>query len=254
MMPAAVSTVFIGILGACVGSFLNVVVLRTRSRKSFLKGRSRCPKCRKNLAWFDLIPIVSYLALRGRCRRCRKPIHPQYVLVEALTAAGFLLVWSQFGLSWLTLAGLVVVAAMLLLGAYDARWQLLPDAFTIVLALGAAAVVLISGASLMDALIGAAAGGLFFFLQYFLSRRKWVGSGDVLLGAGIGLLLGWRMLGVALLVAYLTGALVAVWLMAARKLKASSAIAFGPYLLLGTFVAWLYGELFVQWYLLHATF
>ena len=107
---------------------------------------------------------------------------------------------------------------------------------------------------LIDLGYGLVAGAGFFGLQYFLSRGRWVGSGDILLGGALGLLLGWRMLGLSLMLAYFIGAIIASILLLAKLKKSQSAMAFGPYLVLGGFMAWLWGEQIINWYFNHALF
>lgn len=253
------STTLVGVLlsvvlGALVGSFLNVVILRTKSRKSFIGGRSRCPKCKRVLPWTELIPIMSYIFLRGRCRKCRKPISTQYPLVEGLTMVVFALLFVTYGIAWVLPVTFIGGSAMILLAVYDFRWQLLPDAFTIIFAIAAIVITIMIGHSWIDMLIGGAAGGIFFALQYILSRRRWVGSGDIFLGMAMGLLLGWKLLALALFFAYVIGAMVAAVMILTKRLRMTSSIAFGPYLLAATFIAWICGQQIISWYSVHALF
>lgn len=247
-------TVLAGALGAAVGSFLNVVILRTRSGESSTRGRSKCPHCGHELAWFELIPLASFIWLRGRCRHCRRGIAWQYPLVECFTVIAFIAVAWTLPLSWSMLLGWVVVSCLILVAVYDFRWALLPDGFTLSLALAGLASAVVSGLPLLDIFLGGLAGAGFFGLQYVLSRKRWVGSGDILLGAALGLLLGWRMLGLALFLAYFVGALVASVLLLMRRQHTSASIPFGPYLALGGLLAWLWGPAMMTWYELHVFF
>lgn len=241
-------------LGAASGSFINVVVERTHALTSPWRGRSACPKCRRTLSWFELVPVLSWLALRGKCRTCRARISHQYPLMELLTAVTFFAVWLSFDWSWLTLVGWGIVGLMIALTVYDAKWSLLPDEWSYALAgLGLVAASL-SSLSLIDSMIGGAVGAGFFGLQWLASRGRWVGSGDILLGLSLGALLGWRMVGLALLIGYMSGALVAAIQILRRRLTLEQSMPFGPYLLLGGFVAWLYGNSLVDWYFNHAIF
>lgn len=242
------------VLGLAVGSFLNVVILRTRQEMSPLRGRSRCPHCHAELRWFELIPLMSFVIQGGRCRRCHKYISWQYPLVEGLTAVLFGIVAWQVGWHWLLAVDLVLVAALIAVAVYDWRWALLPDGFTITLGVVGAVVAWMAHLPVLDIAIGGAAGAGFFALQYYGSRKRWVGSGDVLLGAALGLLLGWRMLGLALLLAYFIGAIVAAILLLSKIKSTTSSMAFGPYLAFGAFVAWLWGANLVDWYFQHAIF
>lgn len=242
------------LLGLAAGSFLNVLVIRTHQATSPWRGRSACPHCGHVLSWFELVPLMSFVWLRGRCRHCRKTMSWQYPIVEAGTAALFLLVAIRFGFTWLTVWGWLIAGLMIAIAVYDARWSLLPDSFTIALAITGLSFALVTGTPLLTLIIGAAAGAGFFGAQHLWSRGRWVGSGDILLGGALGLILGWRMLSLALLLAYFTGALVASILLLTHREKAEGKIAFGPYLVLGGFLAWLWGPAIVDWYFTHALF
>lgn len=242
------------LLGLAAGSFLNVLVIRTHRATSPWRGRSVCTNCGHALAWFDLIPLVSFTALRGRCRYCQAVLSWQYPIVEAGTAALFALVTRQYGLTWVAVLGWLVVALMISIAVYDARWSLLPDNFSIVLAVVGFAFAVVIKIPIIDLALGLGAGVTFFGLQYYLSRRRWVGSGDVLLGGAMGVTLGWRMFGLSLLLAYLIGAVVAIGLIIAKRKNTKGMMAFGPYLVIGGFLAWLYGGPIIDWYFNHALF
>lgn len=244
----------VAVVGAAVGSFLNVVILRTKQERAWWSGRSACPHCGTTLAWYELVPVLSFVALGGQCRHCHTALTKQYFLVEVLTAVAFVLIYWVYGLSALTVVGWACVSAMVVLAVYDARWALLPDSFSIVFGVLAIGVSWLAHRSWIDILIGGAAGAAFFTLQYLASKKQWVGSGDILLGADLGLLLGWRMLGLSLFMAYMVGAMVAAGLILARRAKGTSSMPFGPYLLGGGMAAWLWGERIVNWYFSHAIF
>ncbi len=256
MFPAdaTATAVVIVALGAAVGSFLNVVVERTRAETSPWRGRSACPHCGRTLAWFELVPIMSWVALGGRCRTCRTRLAVQYLAMEILTAACFLLVWQVYGLSWVTLVGWGVVMAMIALATYDAKWSLLPDEWSLALAGLGIVVALATDRSILDILAGGVIGAGFFAAQWVGSRGRWVGSGDILLGFSLGLLLGWRMFGLALLLGYMSGAIIASIQILRKKLSLQQSMPFGPYLLGAGLIAWLYGSDIVQWYFNHAIF
>lgn len=182
-------------LGAASGSFLNVLVERTRAETSPWRGRSKCPHCARTLQWFELVPVMSWLLLGGHCRTCRNRLTAQYLVMELLTAVVFLLVWVAFGWTWLTLVGWGAAAMMITLATYDAKWALLPDEWSYILAGLAAVVALLGGVLAIDIIFGGIIGAGFFALQWVGSRGKWVGSGDILLGLALGLLVGWRMFG-----------------------------------------------------------
>ncbi len=251
--PAVLLTVA-AVLGLASGSFLNVLIIRTHQETSPWRGRSKCMSCGQKLAWYEMVPLFSFAWLRGKCRRCQKNLSWQYPLVEAGTAVLFALVAWRFGFNWWTVWGGVIVSIMMAMAVYDARWSLLPDSFSIALAVVGGGFAIATRVPLVDLGLGLVAGLGFFGAQYLLSRGRWLGSGDVLLGGALGLLLGWRMLGLSLLLAYLVGAVVASILLLTRRQKAQGAMAFGPYLVAGAFTAWLWGPSIIDWYFNHALF
>ena len=243
-------TLFSGLIGAAVGSFLNVVVLRTASKEKFTHGRSKCPTCGHTLSWYELIPVISFLGLGGRCRSCKKTLSLQYLIVETVTAAVFMAAWVTFGYVWMTPIVWVVSSAMICIALYDARWSLIPDSFTITLGIVALGALLYQRADPLDHVVGVGIGLALFGLQYLLSRGQWIGSGDIFLGGVLGGLLGWRATLGGFALAYILGAIFALPLLL-KKHQAKQAIPFGPFLLLGAWVAWLWGPALWQWYLLH---
>lgn len=237
------------LLGAAVGSFLNVIVLRTATQRSFVSGRSRCSHCGRTLSWYELIPIGSFVLLGGRCRTCKKTLSVQYLLMEVLTATSFILVWMRFGWSLMTVAGWFVTSALLLIALYDARWSLIPDSFTITLAVATVSALILGPIDIVGSLLGIAVGAGIFWLQYAVSRGAWVGSGDIFLGGVLGVLLGWRLMLGALGVSYILGALTTIPILLRGGGK--KMIPFGPFLALGSWIVWLWGANLWQWYLLH---
>lgn len=254
------------ILGAVVGSFLNVVILRLKSGEKISGWRSHCPHCRQDLAPADLVPIVSFIFCRGRCRYCRKNISWQYPLVEIATALLFgLFFWSNLNrlslsadpMSWLNnsdfilavIRDLVFASALLVIFVYDLRWYLILDRVTVPAMIFAALINLILGFTWQSLIAGAVIGGGFFALQFVASSGKWIGGGDVRMGVVMGLMVGWPNILVALFAAYLIGALVAVTLIIGKRKKAKSQLPFGTFLALGTIVAMLWGQDIINWYL-----
>lgn len=256
-------TLFAFLFGTAIGSFLNVVAIRLPKRRKFLQlqQRSKCPKCRHVLHPPDLVPIFSYLFLRGRCRYCRKPISLQYVLLEAITGVTFaLLVW-QYGVSGTTLVGLIGASFLIALGTIDARLKIVPDNLSLpaIVVTFLANILVISHfgtnglsaamfRSLCGLLVGAALGSLWFWLQWLVSRGRWVGTGDIRLGALLGVFLGMPLTLVALFLAYITGSIWAVVLLARRKVRFGSAIPFGAFLALAGVITFIFGSAVVSWY------
>lgn len=227
-----------GAIGLCLGSFGNVFLYRMHVGKP-LSGRSFCPGCKKKLRWFDLVPVLSFVLLGGKCRSCGASISIRYPFVELLSCSLF--VFAMYMHMADPLAGFLTgffLYFLLLACAYDASYQQIPDIFTMGVAVMAVLFLLLTGGDIVSGFFGAALGAAWFGAQWFLSRGKAVGSGDIFLAAAIGLFLGFRETAVMLSVSYMIGALVVVTLLSLKKisLKKGARIAFGPFLGVATLV------------------
>jgi len=236
------------IFGLAIGSFLNVVILRLNNQKSFLAGRSICPKCKEQIKWYDNIPLLSFLILRGRCRYCQKNIPLQYPLVEFTTAIIFVWQYFHFGFSSRFLLSLVLSSFLVVIFVYDLKHYLILDKVVLPAMVIAFFGNLYLGLGFWNLILGAIIGSSFFALQFFISKGKWVGGGDIRLGALMGLILGWKFLLIALFLAYLIGAVFGLILIALNKKKMSSQVPFGPFLAAATFITLLYGQELLNWY------
>lgn len=236
--------------GLLVGSFLNVVAWRLPRGGSLVAPGSHCPRCEAPVRPWDNVPVVSWLLLRGRCRDCRVAIPWRYPLVEATTAVlAAAVVLSADGLR-ATLLGLLLVALLVPIALIDLDHRIVPNRLTAPGALGALAIGLATDPALVPEQLaaGAAAGG--FLLLAALARPGGMGMGDVKLAGMLGLFLGWEV-GVALLVALVSGALVGAVVVARRGIAEGrrTAIPFGPFLALGGLVALYAGAPLLDWYL-----
>lgn len=224
------------LLGLAFGSFGNVLLLRFASGES-ITGRSHCVHCGRSLAWFDLIPVVSFTLLQGTCRYCKKPISWQYPLVEAVSAILFVAALAAFPYDMLAALALALLLwGLLLIVLFDAWYQLIPDLFTLIVFAAACGLTFLHGDILASA-IGCVIALSWFGLQWIVSRGRIVGSGDILLGASLGLWLGWKETIVMLFLSYILGAVIGVYLIASGKATRKSRIAFGPLLALGAVIA-----------------
>ncbi len=244
------------IFGSIIGSFLNCLSWRLKNRKKFVLTRSQCPKCGIELKWWENVPILSFLGLRGKCRYCEVKIPLNYFLTELFS--GLLFVWVFWFNSGSNIIGLdlikiflefFIVSILLFVFLHDILYkEILPGA--IWLGLG---VVLVYQFFLQTDIggifWGAVLGFGFFAFQYFISKGRWIGGGDVRFGFLMGALLGVKKIIVALLFAYWFGALVGVLLIIFKKRKMGSEIPFGTFLAVGTILAMYYGEYIIRWYM-----
>ncbi|NQV13079.1 MAG: prepilin peptidase [Parcubacteria group bacterium] len=253
-------SIFVVIFGLLVGSFLNVVIYRLKVKKTVVRGRSFCPHCQHTLRLIDLIPLFSFIFQKGRCRYCNKKISWQYPLVELVTATTFLLVFFKFPIAnvYLSegseygtlLAGyLVFTAVLIIIFTYDLKHYLIPDRIVLPATILALAFSWINpNVDWLPALIGSVMVGGFFALIIFLTKGKGMGWGDVKLGLFVGALLGWQVSLLALLIAFVSGSIVGVGLILAKKKGWKSQVPFGTFLTVATFICLLWGEEIVQWY------
>ena len=273
--PTVVATAFV--LGAAIGSFLNVVVLRLPSMlearwkrdcselleleqpksddpPGLVKPASHCPKCKAPIKPWHNIPIISYLLLRGRCNNCGERISIRYPAVELLTATLTALAIFSFGLTPQGIAAVLLIWILIALAFIDLDTQLLPDAITIpALWVG----LLLNTQSLfaepIDAIIGAATGYLFLWSIYQLFRlltgKEGMGYGDFKLLAVFGAWFGWQLLPQILVISSLAGAVIGILMIVTGLNKKGQPIPFGPYLAIAGAIALIWGEPINSWYL-----
>ncbi len=220
-MPAAFA-IWVFALGAVVGSFLNVVIARVPKRQSIVSPGSRCPRCGNAIAWYDNIPIVSWILLRGRCRKCSLPISTRYPLVELLTGVLAVAVFKSEGPTWTAVGLFAFVAALVALAYIDLDTWLLPHQITWpLLVVGLASPLWDPELTWQASLIGAAAGFALFaaiaLIGEKLLKRETMGWGDVWLLAAIGGWLGWPALLPVVLLSAVQGAIVGSILLAVRR-------------------------------------
>ena len=255
--------IFVFIFGLIIGSFLNCLIWRLYKKESLL-GRSYCPKCKKQIAWYDNIPVLSFIILQGKCRHCGKTISWQYPAVEFITGLLFAIAFylsyelrvanygaviydSSFIIQFLR--DWFIVAVMIVIFIYDLRWYLILDIVTLPACLAVLIFNLILGFSLWNLLISGIIGGSFFLIQFVVSKGKWIGGGDIRLGLLIGLILGWPGVLVAIIISYFIGSIIGLGLIAASKKKWGSEVPLGVFLAVGTIITLFWQTQILNWYL-----
>jgi leader peptidase (prepilin peptidase) / N-methyltransferase len=243
----AASLMVAGILGAAVGSFLNVVAHRVPLRES-LGGRSRCPSCRAAIRPYDNLPVVSWLVLRGRCRSCGEPISPRYPVVELLTAALFVAVVAVKGAGPAGWVGLALVALLVPVALIDLEHRVIPNRLLLPALVAGVALVAIDDVGNLPEHAAAAAGAFAFLLVAALAYPAGMGMGDVKLAGVMGLFLGVAIVP-AMLVAFLAGTVVGLVVIAREGPEArKKGVPFGPFLALGGIVGLLAGNELIDLY------
>lgn len=266
----------VGIFSLCIGSFLNVVIYRTpkmmeqewrtdcqfllhpeqpimdESKITLSKPDSTCPKCQSPIRWYQNIPVISWLALKGKCGSCQNPISIRYPLIEVVTAVVSLIVVAVFGPTLQMLFGLVFTWVLITLTFIDFDTQLLPDRYTLTLAalgLGINSFALYTSPT--SAIWGYIIGFLCLWIVYYIFKlvtgKEGMGYGDFKLLAALGAWMGPTMLPLIVLLSSLVGAIIGIILMKVRK--ENLPFAFGPYIAIAGWIAFLWGEKIMQLYL-----
>jgi len=252
-MPSGLQIGFAAAFGAIVGSFLNVCVYRLPLRLSIVWPASACPKCRRELSWYENVPVLSYAVLHGRCRTCRERIGIRYPIIEAITALMFAAAWWYYG-PWLLLASrLVFGCALVVLFAIDLEHHLLPNAITLPgIAVGLAFSLFVEPGWWM-ALLGVVLGGGALYataeVYYRVRHEEGLGMGDVKMLAMVGAFLGWKLTLMTLMLASVAGSIIGLALIAAGRGTMKYALPFGTFLALGAAAAGTIGPAILHWYL-----
>lgn len=251
---------FIFVFGLCIGSFLNVVILRLHTKENFIVGRSHCPKCAHELSWLENIPLISFVILKGRCKGCGQKISWQYPIVELVTAILFLIPPCFFVSLPLIFYYWIIISFLIIIFVYDLKYYLILDKViwpaTVFVLLGQGFLYFIGVYHHLSFIIyysnllfSAIIISGFFLMQYLISKGRWIGGGDIRLGILMGLILGWPNCLVALALAYILGLLVALPLLVWGKKNMSSAIPLGTLLTLATVITLFWGNQILTWYL-----
>lgn len=221
------------LVGLCVGSFLNVLIFRLDKKSGIIAGRSECPKCLKLLSWYDLVPVLSYIFLRGRCRNCKNQISVIYPLVELVTAFSFLLfyLFSGFQFAILDFYYFLIISSFIALIFFDYLYFWLPDKIILPL------IVVVfffnyffQGTEFAILLLSALILGGIFAIIYLVSKKKWVGWGDIKLLFLTGLVLGYPLGFLAMIFSVWAGAIAGLVLITLGKATRKTALPFGSFL------------------------
>ncbi|NTW14300.1 MAG: prepilin peptidase [Candidatus Moranbacteria bacterium] len=251
---------FFFIAGLIVGSFLNVVIFRLESGEDFIGGRSKCRSCGTVICWYDNIPILSFVMLRGKCRFCDSKISWQYPIVEFATGLLFLFVGvyifmsGNIGAMFDTALALGLIPALVVVFVYDLRHMEIPVS---VLAFGMIWVLFMLffrwifvvpmepffSSRLFSGIVGGAVAFLFLYSLVFFSKETWMGSGDAWLASVLGFVSGWELLLHAFTLAFGSGALVGIVLLALRKRELGGRIPFGPFLSASVIIFLFFGRM-----------
>ena len=243
-------------LGSCIGSFLNVCIYRMPREQSIVRPRSRCTHCRRSLAWYDNVPLLSYLLLGARCRHCRKPISWRYPAVEGLTGLSTVAVLTRFGDGAVGVVYLAFVCALIVASFIDLEFRIIPDEISLGgLALGVALSLLLPSLhgtdsrwlALERSVIGLVVGGGLLYgtglLGDFVFRKESMGGGDIKLLAMAGSILGWKLVALTFFLAPILALIPGLFVL---LFKRSHLIPYGPFLSLGLVLSLFFGNEFLR--------
>ena len=258
LLPIDLPPLFVCLLacvgGACIGSFLNVCIYRLPLEESVVSPGSHCRSCATPLAWYDNIPLFTYLVRRGRCRVCGARFSARYFWVELLTAAIAGLLVVRFGVSLVTLGYFVFAAALVVITFIDTDYKIIPDVISLPgIILGLLFSAISAHLTFWESLTGAGLGaGVLLAVAcgyWAVTRREGLGGGDIKLLAMIGAFLGWRAIPFTLLLASCTGSAVGIATMLRRRADSKLVLPFGPFLAFGAGCYLFIGESLIAWYL-----
>ena len=266
----------VGLFSLCIGSFLNVVIYRTpkmmeqewrsdcqlflhpeqpvidESKLSLSKPASTCPKCQTEIRWYQNIPVISWLALRGKCGSCQNPISIRYPLIELLTAVCSLVIVAVFGPTLQMLFGLLLTWTLIALTFIDFDTQLLPDRYTLTLAalglgINSYAIYTSPTSAIWGYIIGFLCLWIVYYLFKIITGKEGMGYGDFKLLAALGAWMGPLMLPLIVLLSSMVGAIIGIILLKIRK--ENQPFAFGPYIAIAGWIAFIWGEQIMKVYL-----
>jgi leader peptidase (prepilin peptidase)/N-methyltransferase len=251
--PDAYAIPIAAVLGATFGSFLNVCILRLPANQSLLRPPSRCPKCGTAIAWFDNVPVLSWLLLRGRCRHCATPISIQYPIVEITVAALWAVAVWHYGVRLSGAQAAILGTILLGITITDARHKIIPHEFT----MGGLVIGIVLGAisglpALLASVIGAAVGFGILFLVGEAGRavlkQEAMGGGDLWMMAMVGAFVGWKGVLLTIFLGALLGTIVYGPIALIRR-HSRLELPFGVFLAPAAAVAFVAGDALIAWYL-----
>jgi len=247
--------VFVGILGLCVGSFLNVLIYRTPNNLSILHPNSFCPVCKNSLKWYHNIPVFSYIFLKGKCSFCKTHIPFRYTLVEILNTIFWLLSALLFWNTSIILAiiYMLVCSLLIVVSFIDIEHKFIPDRFQIaLLILGILALIFTTNFSIVDRVVGFFVGGgimlAFYGAGLLFYKKEALGFGDIKLIAICGLIIGWQNILLALFAGTVVGSIILILLQKTNGKKGKE-YPFAPFLSFGVLLAMFYGQQIINWYI-----
>ncbi len=255
-----ISYAFAGFIGACIGSLLNVCIVRIPREESIVWPGSHCRTCDHKISWWENIPIISYIFLHGRCRKCKQKISIQYPIVEILTMLLSIATWWYLGRIGMYLAYfLLLIAPLIVISFIDLEHKIIPNSISLPGIVAGIGINMIFGgrygyvAAFTNSMLGIVVGGGFLFIVAFayekIKKQEGMGGGDVKLAAMLGAFFGWQASIFILLVSSMLGSVIGIIIIVVTGKDSRFAIPFGPFLATAALIYFFFGEKIISWYL-----
>lgn len=239
--------IIIFIFGITIGSFLNVCIYRIPLGESIVTAPSHCMTCGRKLKWYDMVPVFSWLVLGGKCRNCKSKISVQYPIIEGVNGILYVMICAVNGLEWSSVIYCFMASALLVLSIIDWRTYEIPFEINVFLFVLGIAMTILDRGNLVEHLIGMICVSVLLGILYLLTGGRAIGGGDIKLMFACGLILGWKLILLAFFLGCIIGSVVHIIRMSVKK--AGRMLAMGPYLSAGIFLAALWGNAWINWYL-----
>lgn len=245
------------VAGLALGSFLNVLIYRLPRHLKFVWGRSFCPHCQAPIAFYDNIPLISFLILAGKCRRCGKPISWRYPLVEFLNGAAYLFFLWKFGVTVEFAVFSLLASALIVILFIDLEFQVIPDVITLPgLVVGLGLSFLPGGLTIWESFLGLLVGGGGLYMVAVLGdrlfKRESLGGGDIKMAAMLGAFLGWQKIIFIFFTSAFLGLIISLVVMLfSKKIRETRMVPFGPFIAVAAIIAIIYGQQIIESYINH---
>lgn len=247
MLAEIIFYIIVFLYGIVIGSFVNVLIYRLPLHENITTEHSHCMSCGHRLKWHDLVPLFSWLFLKGRCRYCKAKISVQYPLIEAINGFGYVLIFMINGINLSSMLYVLCFSMLVAITVIDWRTFEIPVGLNITILVLGVIHTAIDYTNWSLYLIGMVCVSGFLLLLFLITRGRGIGGGDIKLMAAAGLLFGWKKIILALVLGCIIGSVVHLILMKVKN--KGRQLAFGPYLSVGIFIAMLFGDVLIDWYI-----
>lgn len=239
--------IMIFLIGISIGSFLNVCIYRIPEKEDIVFERSHCMSCGNVLKWYELIPLFSFIVQGGKCRNCKAKLSVQYPLIELLNGLLYVWIFIEKGFCPESILLCVCASTLIVISMIDWRTYEIPFGCNVIIGILGIVRIILDLTHWYNYVIGFFVVSGLFLIIYWITKGRGIGGGDIKLMAAAGLLLGWQNILLSLMIGSIAGSVIHLTLMKVQG--KDRVLAFGPYLAFGIFIAMLYGNEIITWYL-----